>query len=146
MTSMALTDILWARSATEMVSGTCTSRTIGSVGRRKPSFPDDDRCRDRRCGHRRASRRHRRWCRRGLDAATTLGVGGDFLADDLLDVLADALVFGLGGLVSVPDFGAASPSIFAFSAAATRLFVFGALQHGGAGTGSRSCFSFRSAA
>ena len=32
MTSEAFTAILCARSATVMVSGTCTSRTIGSVG------------------------------------------------------------------------------------------------------------------
>ena len=32
MTSEAFTDILCARSATVIVSGTCTSRTIGSVG------------------------------------------------------------------------------------------------------------------
>ena len=32
MTSEALTDILWARSATEMVSGTCTSTICGSLG------------------------------------------------------------------------------------------------------------------
>ena len=32
MTSVAFTAILWARSATVIVSGTCTSRTIGSVG------------------------------------------------------------------------------------------------------------------
>src|SRR3978361_1471157 len=32
MTSDALTDILWARSATEMVSGTCTSWMTCSVG------------------------------------------------------------------------------------------------------------------
>src|SRR5882762_8276954 len=32
MTSAALTDILWARSPTEMVSGTMTSRTTGSAG------------------------------------------------------------------------------------------------------------------
>ena len=32
MTSAALTDILCARSPTEMVSGICTSRTTGSVG------------------------------------------------------------------------------------------------------------------
>ena len=36
MTSEAFTDILCARSATVMVSGTCTSRTIGSVGAAKP--------------------------------------------------------------------------------------------------------------
>src|SRR5262245_27488195 len=35
MTSEALTDILWARSATLMVSGTCTSCTCGSVGAMK---------------------------------------------------------------------------------------------------------------
>ena len=32
MTSAALTDIFWARAATVIVSGTMTSRTMGSVG------------------------------------------------------------------------------------------------------------------
>ena len=32
ITSVALTAILWARSATEIVSGTTTSRTMGSTG------------------------------------------------------------------------------------------------------------------
>ena len=32
ISSVAFTDILCARSATEIVSGTCTSRTTGSVG------------------------------------------------------------------------------------------------------------------
>lgn len=100
MTSVAFTDILWARSATVMVSGTCTSRTIGSVGATKEVVSWVTTAVATTAATAAApSTGSARRIAPSLDSAAALGISRRFLANDLLGILADTLFFGFGRLV-----------------------------------------------